>query len=60
MRAVVGCVDDDGVVGDLQLIQEIEQCTDITVVLDHAVGIDTLTGDAVTLGLQISPHMHAR
>ena len=39
VRAVVGRVDDDGVVGDAELVDRLQQLADIAVVLDHAVGI---------------------
>ena len=38
--AVVGGVDDDGVVGDAEVVELLEQLADMAVVLDHAVGID--------------------
>ena len=39
VRAVVGRVEDDGVVGDLQVVERLEQLADVPVVLDHAVGV---------------------
>ena len=36
---VVGCVDDDGVVGDAEIVERLEELADVTVMLDHAVGI---------------------
>ncbi len=37
MGPVVGRVEDDGVVGDAELIEELEELADVHVVLDHAV-----------------------
>ncbi|MCY1293428.1 hypothetical protein D9M70_426870 [compost metagenome] len=39
VRAVVGGVDDDGVLGNLQVIQGLEQLADVAIVLEHAVGV---------------------
>ena len=36
MRSVVGRVVDDGVVGNLQLVEQVEQLPHMHVVLDHA------------------------
>jgi hypothetical protein len=33
-------IDDDGVVGDLQVVQQLEQLADMAVVLDHAAAMD--------------------
>ncbi len=38
--AVVGGVDDDGVVGDAEIVELLEKLADMPVVLDHAVGIE--------------------
>jgi hypothetical protein len=39
VRAVVGGVEDDGVVGDAELVELVEELADVHVVLDHAVGV---------------------
>ena len=39
MRAVVGAVDDDRVVGDAHVVERLEQRADGVVVLDHAVDV---------------------
>ena len=39
VRAVVGRVDDDRVVGDPEVVERLQQLADVAVVLDHAVGI---------------------
>ncbi len=43
MRAVVGGVLDDGVVGDAEVIEQLEEFADLEVVLDHAVGVFVVT-----------------
>ena len=42
--AVVGGVNDDRVVGDAEVVELLEQLADVTVVLDHAVGIEAQAG----------------
>ena len=37
VRAVVGRVHDDGVVGDAEIVEQLQQFADVHVVLDHAV-----------------------
>ena len=39
MRTIVRAVDHDGVVGDAEIVERLEQLSDVAVVLDHAVGI---------------------
>ena len=39
VRAVVGRVDHDRVVGDAEIVERLEQLADMAVVLDHAVGV---------------------
>ena len=39
VRAVVGRVDHDGVVGDAEIVELLQNLPDVAVVLDHAVGI---------------------
>jgi hypothetical protein len=46
VRAVVGGVEHDGVVGDAELVEQVEELADVHVVLDHAVGVLVLAGDA--------------
>ena len=48
MRPVVGGVDDDGVVGDAEVVERLEQRPDMAVVLDHAV--DVFADAALALG----------
>ena len=59
LRAVVGGVDDDGVLGDAQRVELVEQLAHLTVVLDHAVGVDAEAGHALRRGLQPGPDVHA-
>jgi len=59
MRAVVGRVEDDGVVGDADVIQRLEQFADVAVVLDHAVGI-FVVHPALAARAHMCVKMHAR
>ena len=54
VRAVVGAVDDDRVVGDAQLVEQVEQLADVLVVVDHRVVVRRLPapGLADALGLR--------
>ena len=60
LGAVVGAVDDDGVVGDAEVVELLQQRADHVVVLHHAVGIEADAGAAVGLLLQMGPDVHAR
>ena len=42
VRAVVGRVDDDGVVGDAELVELVEHLPDMLVVVDHRVVVEAL------------------
>ena len=57
--AVVGGVDDDGVVGDAEVVELLEQLADMAVVLDHAVGIEAQARLALALLLQMREDVHA-
>jgi hypothetical protein len=59
LRAVVGRIHDDGVVGDAKLIKLVEQLAYMTVMFDHSVGIDSQTGDTLGLRLQVGKDMHS-
>jgi hypothetical protein len=39
MRAVVGSVDDECVVGDAEIVEYLEQFANVAVVLDHAISV---------------------
>ena len=58
LGAVVGRVHHDGVVGDAELVELVEQLPDHAVVLDHAIGIDADAGDALGRGLEVGPDVH--
>jgi hypothetical protein len=55
---VVGGVHDDGVFGYPQLVEEIEQLTDLTVMIDHGVVVLALAGDTPDLVLDPGPQVH--
>ena len=61
MRAVVGAVDDDGVVGDAEFVEEIEQLADIAVMVDHRVVVGRLPAagltEALRLGVRAKMHV---
>ena len=60
MRPVVGAVHDDGVVGYFQLIQQVEQFTDVLVMFDHDVVVFRLPAAGLTqdLGFGMGTEMH--
>src|SRR5262249_20007561 len=60
LRAVVGAVDDDRVVGDPEIVELLEHPADHVVVLDQAVGIEADAGTALRGWLEMRPHVHAR
>ena len=62
MRAVVGGVDDDGVVGDAHLVERVEERADGVVVLDHAVDVFAVAVGvaAAMLGADVGAQVHAR
>ena len=59
VRAVVGRVHDDGVVGDAELVELVEDHADVAVVLDHAVVVLALAADAAVLRLHVGAEVHA-
>jgi hypothetical protein len=59
LGTVVGRVHDDGVVGDAQLVELVEQLADVPIVLHHAIGIDPQTGLALRFLLQVREDVHA-
>ena len=60
VRAVVGGILDDGVVGEAEVVDQLEQLADLHVVLDHAVAVFVLPGDAAVLRLHVGAEVHAR
>ena len=59
VRAVVGRVDHDRVVGDPEIVELLEQRPDCRVVLDHAVRIFGAGGEARLVAM-LGPHMGAQ
>ena len=60
VRPVVGAVEDEGVVRDAELVEQVEELTDVHVVLHHAVGVLVLARDAPVLLLDVRAEVHAR
>ncbi len=62
MRAVVGRVEHDRVVGDAEFVEQNEQLADVHVVLDHAIVVlvAARSGDAGVLFLDVGTEVHAR
>ena len=62
MRPVVGAVHDDGVVGDAQVVQLLQQGAHALIVVDHDVVVFRLpaAGLAQALGLGMGPEVHVR
>ena len=58
--AVVGGVNNDGVVRNSEIIQFFEQLTDMTVVFDHSVRFNSETCLALRPGFEMRPNMHLR
>ena len=58
--AIVGRVDDDGVVGGAEIVEQLQQLADVAVRLHHAVGIEAEAGLALRLLLQMREDVHAR
>jgi hypothetical protein len=62
MRAVVGAVHDDGVVRDLELVEEAEHAAHVSIVVDHGVVVARLPPPrlADTLRLRVRAKVHVR
>ena len=62
VRAVVGRVHDEGVVGDAELVEQVEHLADVLVVVDHGVVIGRLPapGLAQALRLGVREQVHVR
>src|SRR6516165_4398764 len=58
LSAVVGRVHHNGVLSDPQLVEFGEELSDVTVVLDHAVGINAQSSLALGLLLQVPESVH--
>ena len=53
VRAVVGRIHNKGVVRETEVVDELEQLADVHVVLDHAVAVFVLAGDAAMRGFHV-------
>ena len=60
LGAVVGGPDDDGVVGDAEVVELLQQLADHAVEFDHAIGVDAQAGLAFRLRLEMRVDVHAR
>ena len=60
LRAVVGRVHDDGVVGDAELVELVEHHADLLVVHDHAVAVGILPALAEVLLGDVRAEVHGR
>ena len=63
VRAVVRGILNDGVVGDAEVVNELEQFTHVQIVLDHAVAVIVLSvdaGEALVFLFDVSAEVHAR
>ena len=60
LRAVVGGIHDDGVVGDAQLIEFVKYLADLLVVNNHAITVRILPALAKVLGSNVGPEVHSR
>ena len=49
LSTIVGAVNDDGVVGNAELIQLVEKLANLVVVLNHAIGIEANAGAPLCL-----------
>ncbi len=58
VRAIVGRVLDNGVLGYAKFIQHVEHAADGTIVQDHAVVVKTLAADALRLFRDVRSEMH--
>jgi hypothetical protein len=62
VRAVVRGVEDDGVVDDVEVVQRLEQLTDVAIAFDHAIGVLVVRHPALTAHRRAHMRvgMHAR
>ena len=60
LRAVVGRVDHDGIVGDAEVVEFLQELSDLPIMFDHAVRIEAESGLALRGGLEVRPDVHAR
>src|SRR5215467_1761933 len=60
LGAIVGAVDHDGVVGDAEVVELLEDGAHHLVVLDHAIGVEADAGTTLGRRLQMRPDVHPR
>src|SRR5215212_6378222 len=60
LRSVIGRVHDNGVVGDSQLFELVEDHPDLLVMDDHAIAIRVLSALTEVLFCDMGPEMHSR
>ena len=60
VRSVIRGMDDNRVLGDAQVVQLFQECSDHVVIFHHTVGIKVSlgTGDAFILGTDVRVEMH--
>ena len=60
VRAIVGAVDDDGVVGDAEFVDLLQNFADVFVMIDHRIVVGRLppSGLADALLLGVGPQVH--
>ncbi len=58
MRTVIGGVEDEGIIGNAEVIQHLQEFSHVHVMLYHAVGIFILTGDAAQFFLYVGTKVH--
>jgi hypothetical protein len=61
VRAVVGRVEHDRIVGDAEIVERLEQLADVAVVLDHAIGLFGPRGQprlVAMLGVHVCARVH--
>jgi len=59
VRAVIGGVEDNGVIGNAEVIQHLQEFSHVHVMFYHAVGIFILTRDAAQFLLHVGTKVHA-
>src|SRR5262249_5137983 len=58
LGAIVGCVNDDGILSDAEIVKLPQELTDLPVVLHHAIGINAKSGLSLRVRLEMSPYVH--
>src|SRR5262249_7288665 len=60
LGAVVGGVNDDGIIRDAEVVELLEEASNHLVMLDHAIGIKAQARLAITLLAEVREDVHAR